>query len=249
MLFITFEGQWVRMPIFEFEIPNGSAFFRCMFFVNGRPPLLKLNMSEQDQRLGARQSVTSSYHQNQSSIRGSEGATREKKRILLIVSITILKSWEGNMPACRCVVQDCSNKSNPRIGISLHTPKSNHEMAKWKAFVRLHSSNFNPKGLFKICSVHFAPECFERPLHIEGAPRRLIAGSIPTIWKSSVEGTSSVISARSRRRVSKLLTFLKLWLSRGFSGRTKVTRGQRRAINIYIFLTFWDTRNINPDGY
>ena len=107
------------------------------------------------------------------------------------------------MPACRCVVQDCSNKSNPRIGISLHTPKSNYELAKWKSFVRTHSSNFNPKGLFKICSVHFASDCFEQTIHIEGAPRRLIAGSIPTTWKPSVEGTTSAISARSRREVSK----------------------------------------------
>ena len=113
------------------------------------------------------------------------------------------KKFKANMPACRCVVKDCSNKSNPRIGISLHTPKSNYELAKWKSFVRTHSSNFNPKGLFKICSVHFSSDCFERTVHIEGAPRRLIARSIPTIWKPSAEGTSNAISARSRSRVSK----------------------------------------------
>ncbi|XP_068697033.1 uncharacterized protein [Montipora foliosa] len=107
------------------------------------------------------------------------------------------------MPACRCVVQDCSNKSNPRIGISLHTPKSNYELAKWKPFVRTHSSNFKPKGLFKICSVYFSSDCFERTVLIEGAPRRLIARSIPTIWKPSTEGTSNAISARSRSRVLK----------------------------------------------
>ena len=55
----------------------------------------------------------------------------------------------AKMPACRCVVQDCSNKSNPRAGISLHRPKSNQEVAKWKAFVGIHRANFNPKGLFK----------------------------------------------------------------------------------------------------
>ena len=32
--------------------------------------------------------------------------------------------------ACRYVVQDCSNESNLRIGISLHTPKINFEPAK-----------------------------------------------------------------------------------------------------------------------
>ena len=90
-----------------------------------------------------------------------------------------------------------------RIGISLHTPKSNSELAKWKSFVRTHSSNFNLNGLFKIYSVHFSSDCFEWIVHKEGAPRRLITGSIPTIWKPSVASTTSAISARSRRRVSK----------------------------------------------
>ena len=109
------------------------------------------------------------------------------------------------MPSCRCIVQDCSKKANPRIGISSHSPKSNYELAKWKSFVRAHSSNFNPNGIFKIYSVHFSSDCFERTVHKEGAPRRLITGSIPTIciWKPSVESTTSAISARSRRRVSK----------------------------------------------
>ena len=109
------------------------------------------------------------------------------------------KNFEANMLACRCVVQDCGNKSNPRIGISLHTPKSNYELAKWKSFARTHGSNFSPMGLFKICSVHFSSDCFERTIHIEGAPRRLITGTIPTIWKPSVESKTSAISVRSRR--------------------------------------------------
>ena len=29
---------------FEFEIPNGSPLFRCMFLANERPPLLKPNI-------------------------------------------------------------------------------------------------------------------------------------------------------------------------------------------------------------
>ena len=67
------------------------------------------------------------------------------------------------MPAYRCVVQDCSNKSNPRIGISLHTPKSNSELAKWKSFVRTHSFNSNLNGLFKIYSVHFSATALSGP--------------------------------------------------------------------------------------
>ena len=146
--------------------------------------------------------MTSSYHLNQSTLRGSTDYKCEKKRIFLCEAHRMQKKIEANMPACRCVVQDCS-KSNPQIGISLHTPKSNYELAKWKSFVRTHSSNFNPNGLFKICSVHFSSDCFEWTVHKEGAPRRLITGSIPTIWKPSVESTTSAISARSRRRVNK----------------------------------------------
>ena len=59
---------------------------------------------------------------------------------------------------------------------SLHTPNSNFELAKRKSFVRPHSC----KGLFKIYSVHFASDGFERTVYLEGAPRRLIAGSTPT---------------------------------------------------------------------
>ena len=85
------------------------------------------------------------------------------------------------MPACRCVVQDCINKSNPRAGISLQFlwPKSSQEVVKWKAFVGIHRAYFNPKGLFKICSIHFAADCFERQVHIEGQPRNLVLGAIP----------------------------------------------------------------------
>ena len=80
----------------------------------------------------------------------------------------------ANMQACRYVVQDCSNKSNPRIRISLHTSNSNFELALRKSFVRSYYSNFNPRGLFKICSNHLASDCFERTVHLEEAPRRLI---------------------------------------------------------------------------
>ena len=47
------------------------------------------------------------------------------------------------MLSCRCVVQDCSNRSNPKLGISLHKPKTSFERQKWKAFVRTHRANFN----------------------------------------------------------------------------------------------------------
>ncbi|XP_073237984.1 uncharacterized protein [Porites lutea] len=107
------------------------------------------------------------------------------------------------MPSCRCVVQDCSNRSNPKLGISLHKPKTSFESQKWKAFVRTHRANFNPKGLFKICSVHFTADCFERAVHVPGTPRVTLAGAIPTICKLGEAGNSSAMSARDRRMAMK----------------------------------------------
>ena len=106
------------------------------------------------------------------------------------------------MPSCRCVVQDCCNRSNPKLGISLHKPKTSLERQKWKAFVGTHRANFNPKGLFKICSVHFTVACFERAVHVSGAPRVTVAGAIPMIRKLGEAGNSSAMSARDRRMVS-----------------------------------------------
>ena len=134
----------------------------------------------------------------------------EKKGKLLLLFIFWLGAsniCSGGMPACRCVVQDCNNKSNPQAGISLHEPKTSKQAATWKAFVRTHRKNFNPQGPFKICSVHFAADCFARRIHIEGAPRRTIPGAIPTIWRKSVEDNSTGMSARSRRQVSRHSTF------------------------------------------
>ncbi|CAH3027315.1 unnamed protein product [Porites evermanni] len=104
------------------------------------------------------------------------------------------------MPSCRCVVQDCSNRSNPKLGISLHKPKTTmRDKSKWKAFVRTHRANFNPKGLFKICSVHFTADCFERAVHVPGALRVTLAGAIPMIWKLGEAGNSSAMQKRSER--------------------------------------------------
>ena len=130
-----------------------------MFFVKERPPLIKQKYCRKE---NPRLSVTSSYHLNQSTLRGNTGYACGKKRIFLCECSSFAKKFEANMPAYRCVVQDCSNKSNPRIGISLHTPKSNSELAKWKSFVRTHSSNFNLNGLFKIYSVHFSSDRVDR---------------------------------------------------------------------------------------
>lgn len=100
----------------------------------------------------------------------------------------------------RCVVQGCSNGSNPASGISLHwSPASLY--AKWKAFVCLHRKNFNPKGRFMVCSEHFTEDCFRRLFHMEGNVRRLQPGSIPTVWRKLEKSVDQPLSHRSRRKV------------------------------------------------
>ena len=53
--------------------------------------------------------------------------------------------------------------------------------------------------MWRVCSVHFAEECFSRAFHIEGCRRRLIPGSIPTIRKIQPGKQSS---KRQHRKVS-----------------------------------------------
>lgn len=105
------------------------------------------------------------------------------------------------MPPTRCVVQDCSNFSNNKAGISIHnSPKSGHLRNEWIRFVRTKRQNFKPSGRFGICSIHFESEQFTRKVHIEGYERRLIKGACPKIWKDAQEGTPQ--SERARRTVS-----------------------------------------------
>ncbi|CAB4044822.1 THAP domain-containing 2, partial [Paramuricea clavata] len=102
------------------------------------------------------------------------------------------------MPSARCVVQECSNVSNLGAGISLHrSPADKTEYGKWLRFVRTHRANFNPKGVFVICSGHFREECFDG-IHMKGSRRKLQPLSIPTIWKKEPQ---KPLSERSRRKV------------------------------------------------
>lgn len=111
------------------------------------------------------------------------------------------------MPSSRCVVQDCDNRRDSVAGISLHYLSVDApERPKWIRFVRLHSSNFKPTGKFPVCSDHFAPQCFERAIHIPGQVRQIQPGSIPSIWKRSA--TTSPVSSRKRRKVSTRQIFL-----------------------------------------
>ena len=115
-------------------------------------------------------------------------------------------SWVDSykMPPRRCVVQDCDRVSNKELGISIHeSPRSFKERVKWKRFVLQHRKNFNPKGSFGVCSLHFTSDCFTRAVHIKGTERRVKAGSVPTIWKEA----SVSLSERSRRTVREFAEF------------------------------------------
>ena len=150
-----------------------------------------------------RQSVTSSYHLNQSALRGSDSSTREKKGYSFVNAHRLHKI---SRRICQLVAVLYRTAATSQIRELESLCIRQRAIMNWPSGNRsfaLTAPTSTPKGLFKICSVHFASDCFERTVHIEGAPRRLIAGSIPTTWKPSVEGTTSAISARSRREVSK----------------------------------------------
>ena len=115
------------------------------------------------------------------------------------------------MPPRHCVVQHCDRVSNKELGISMHeSPRTFMERVKWKRFVRQHRKNFNPKGPFSVCSLHFTSDCFTCTVHVKGTERRLKAGSVPTIWKEA----SVSLSERSRWRVSEFAElFFRAYLS------------------------------------
>ena len=147
------------------------------------------------------------------------------------------------MPGSRCVVQGCSNRSQPSLGISLHSsPVVKRTRNAWVRFVRTHRANFNPEGRFVVCSEHFEPHCLEKTLHVEGFRRFLISGSIPTIWKKGTAqpASSSARKVRAQRkvRISRRLSchiFCTLWL---FNSRSITLKYYRLSVfdfsNIYI---------------
>lgn len=140
------------------------------------------------------------------------------------------------MPPRRCVVQDCDRISNKELGISMHvSPRTFTERAKWKRFVLQHRKNFNPKGSFGVCSLHFTSDCFTRAVHVKGTERPLKVGSVPTIWKEA----SVSLSERSRRRVSEFAEFLfRAYLSLCCD----IFTNQRKHTHTYLQLIFFITR-------
>ena len=93
-----------------------------------------------------------------------------------------------------CVVQGCSNSSNPATGISLHWSLANkgREMESFRLLTR---KKFNPKGQVMVCSEHFNEDCFKRLFHMKGNVR-LEPGSIPTVWQKTEISVNQLLSHR-----------------------------------------------------
>ena len=179
--------------------------------------------------------MTSSYHQNQSAQKEVTAPQVGNKDILVrLLSACNTFSGKDSSSLC-CVVQDCSNKLNPRQFEFLCVRESaimNSQSANPSWGI---SFNFNPKVYFNIYSVHFTSDCFEQTFHIEGASIKLITCAIPANWKLSAEGISAIRRCRASKQS---LTFLKLWFLRGFSNRVTLTPSQRRAYKHLIFASF-----------
>ena len=107
-LFFAFRDLWRPIIKFELEIPNGSALFRCMLFVNERPPLLVPKRSQ-----GVRDVVMSSKP------KCSEARWQ-------------LHKWK-NIPLCMLIV--CKKKIGKYTGLSLCcTGLQQVKSANWNLF-------------------------------------------------------------------------------------------------------------------
>jgi len=83
----------------------------------------------------------------------------------------------------RCVIHGCNNRPDMNAGISAHFgPTIKSERDKWFRCVHTHRVNFNPSGKFVAVVSAFRGGMFFKSVSY-GCLRRLIPGSIPTIWK------------------------------------------------------------------
>ena len=109
------------------------------------------------------------------------------------------------MPS-RCVVQGCPN--TPGFMITLHKfPKDGKLRKAWIAYVQ-RRRKWNPTpDTSRICSAHFAKECFENWAQVKaGVSRTLILkeGAIPGGPMATEEGqVRTAVKKRELRRVSR----------------------------------------------
>ena len=113
--FFTFRDRWRPITThdkFEFEIPNARMrFFDACFRERGSAITQIKYCPKQDPR----QSVTSSYHLNQSALRGSKDSTREKRDIplwMLSVCKTFRGEYDASLSLCCSGLQQRVNSAN-----------------------------------------------------------------------------------------------------------------------------------------
>ena len=106
-----------------------------------------------------------------------------------------------------CMVPDCINDSRDSKGVSFHRIPANEKLKKiWLDVVP--RKNPRPSMYSYVCSDHFTSDCFEISFREEltghKQPRRLIPGSIPTIFpKSATKRPRLSSEARKSKRERK----------------------------------------------
>lgn len=118
------------------------------------------------------------------------------------------------MPSSRCVVQGCSNTSDPGNGISLHNPPNNKILSgKWKTFAKTQRANFNAENRFVVCSEHFEETCFSRSIHLKTCrqfEKKRQMSQPMSIVKETVEGTAVRLVLFHFAAIFLLINFSKL---------------------------------------
>ena len=161
---------------------------------------------------------------------------------ILRVLGSLLKS---TMPGKTCVVQFCNNTA--KTGQSIHHfPKDPPTRRLWVQFVQTKRANFStPSGTSQlvICSDHFAPDCFERPVMFNMGFRtykKLKPGSVPTIHAVAPNKTE----IRKRPSSSKVLHKMEVKRVRNFVDHNK----NKLLLILRQFITYYkgsQTRVVN----
>ena len=149
-IFLHFLVQYdllIHIAKFQSVSKNRSLLFWTVLFAISWPPLFGL-VPELD--------LKASLRFTGSDVKGSTRKTHMANCHMGHSSCSTFITGKKNsikMTGSRCVVQDCSNRSNHASGRSLHrSPAIKSEREKWVRFVRTHRANFNPSGTFVICS-------------------------------------------------------------------------------------------------
>uniref|UniRef100_A0A3P9HD04 THAP-type domain-containing protein n=1 Tax=Oryzias latipes TaxID=8090 RepID=A0A3P9HD04_ORYLA len=93
------------------------------------------------------------------------------------------------MPS-RCVAAGCSNTSSESVSV-YKFPKQELLLKQWTKQVQRTRANWVPTASSTLCSEHFEADCFEETPQYK---RVLKPNAIPTIFKTSLVGTSETVT-------------------------------------------------------